>query len=53
LRIGSGAKIGAQSGVMRDIEPGEAVGGSPAVPMTEWLRAHAMLRRMAHKKDRG
>jgi UDP-3-O-[3-hydroxymyristoyl] glucosamine N-acyltransferase len=53
LRIGNGAKIAAQSGVMRDIAPGEAVGGSPAVPMTEWLRAHAMLRRMALKKDRG
>jgi UDP-3-O-[3-hydroxymyristoyl] glucosamine N-acyltransferase len=53
LRIGDGAKIAAQSGVTRDVAPGEAVGGSPAVPYTEWLRTHAMLRRMAHKKDKG
>jgi UDP-3-O-[3-hydroxymyristoyl] glucosamine N-acyltransferase len=53
LRIGSGARIGGQSGVTRDIDPGETVGGSPAVPMTEWLRTHAMLRRMVLKKDRG
>lgn len=53
LRIGDGARIAAQSGVTRDVAPGEAVGGSPAVPMTEWLRTHAMLRRMALKKDRG
>lgn len=53
LRIGRGAKIGAQSGVMRDIGPKETVGGAPAVPITEWLRTHAMLRRMALKKDKG
>lgn len=53
LRIGDGARIAAQSGLTRDVAPGEAVGGSPAVPYTEWLRTHAMLRRMAPKKDTG
>jgi UDP-3-O-[3-hydroxymyristoyl] glucosamine N-acyltransferase len=53
LRIGDGAKIAAQSGPTRDVAPGNAVGGSPAVPYTEWLRTHAMLRRMAQKKDKG
>ena len=53
LRIGNGAKIAAQTGLTRDVAAGEAVGGSPAVPMMEWLRTHAMLRRMALKKDRG
>jgi UDP-3-O-[3-hydroxymyristoyl] glucosamine N-acyltransferase len=53
LRVGNGARIAAQTGVARDVAAGETVGGSPAVPMTEWLRTHAMLRRLAHKKDRG
>ncbi len=53
FRIGDGTTSAAQTGVARDVGAGETVGGSPAVPMTEWLRTHAMLRRMAQKKDRG
>ncbi len=52
LHIGAGARIAAQSGVMRDIEAGGTVGGSPAVPMTEWLRQSAILGQMARKKGR-
>ncbi len=52
LRIGAGARIAAQSGVMRDIEAGGTVGGSPAVPMSEWLRQAAALGKMARKKGR-
>lgn len=52
LRIGAGARIAAQSGVMRDIAPGGTVGGSPAVPMTEWLRYSAILGQLARKKGR-
>ena len=50
LKIGSGARIAAQSGVMRDIGQGETVGGSPAVPMADWLRQSAILGKMARKK---
>jgi UDP-3-O-[3-hydroxymyristoyl] glucosamine N-acyltransferase len=52
LRIGAGARIAAQSGVMRDIDAGGTVGGSPAVPMTEWLRQAAVLGQLARKKGR-
>jgi UDP-3-O-[3-hydroxymyristoyl] glucosamine N-acyltransferase len=51
LKIGMGAKIAAQAGVMRDIGPGETVGGSPAVPMADWLRQSALLGKMARKKS--
>lgn len=51
LKIGSGARLGAQSGVMRDVKPGETVGGSPAVPMKDWLRQSALLQRMVKRKD--
>lgn len=52
LKIGAGAKIGAQSGVMRDVAAGETVGGSPAVPMLQWLRQSVALGQMAQKKGR-
>lgn len=52
LQIGSGARIGAQAGVMRDIPAGETVGGSPAVPMTQWLRQSAEVSRLVRKKGR-
>jgi UDP-3-O-[3-hydroxymyristoyl] glucosamine N-acyltransferase len=50
LHIGAGARIAGQSGVMRDIEPGGTVGGSPAVPMADWLRQSALIGQMARKK---
>jgi UDP-3-O-[3-hydroxymyristoyl] glucosamine N-acyltransferase len=43
LKIGAGARIAAQSGVMRDVPAGTEVGGSPAVPMKQWLRQVATL----------
>lgn len=50
LRIGNGVRIAAQSGLMRDVEAGKTVGGSPAVPMRQWLRGVARLERLAMKK---
>jgi UDP-3-O-[3-hydroxymyristoyl] glucosamine N-acyltransferase len=46
LKIGDGAKIVAQAGVHRDVEPGGIVGGSPAVPVGEWRRQSAAIRRL-------
>jgi UDP-3-O-[3-hydroxymyristoyl] glucosamine N-acyltransferase len=51
LTIGSGARIGAKAGLMRDVPPGETVGGSPAVPFTSFMRQVAVLQRLARKKD--
>lgn len=49
LRVGKGAKIGAQSGVMRDVAPGSTIGGSPAKDMREWLKETAVLAKLAKK----
>jgi UDP-3-O-[3-hydroxymyristoyl] glucosamine N-acyltransferase len=49
LHIGDRAQVAAQSGVMSDVAAGEAVGGTPAWPLRETLRAFAALRRMAAK----
>jgi UDP-3-O-[3-hydroxymyristoyl] glucosamine N-acyltransferase len=50
LHIGTGARIAAKSGLMRDVPAGETVCGSPAVPLTEFMRQTAVLQRLAKKK---
>ena len=52
LRVGSGARIAAKSGIMRDVPAGETVCGSPAVPLTEFMRQTAVLQRLDKKKSR-
>jgi UDP-3-O-[3-hydroxymyristoyl] glucosamine N-acyltransferase len=47
LRIGQGAEIGAQAGVISDIVPGAKVLGSPAQPIRDFFRQIAMLKKMA------
>jgi UDP-3-O-[3-hydroxymyristoyl] glucosamine N-acyltransferase len=51
LHIGSGARIAAKSGLMRDVPAGETVCGSPAVPLSEFMRQTAVLQRLAKKKS--
>jgi UDP-3-O-[3-hydroxymyristoyl] glucosamine N-acyltransferase len=53
LSIGSGARIAAKSGLMRDVEPGATVCGSPAVPIGLFMKQVAVLQRLASKKDGG
>jgi UDP-3-O-[3-hydroxymyristoyl] glucosamine N-acyltransferase len=49
LRIGQGAQIGAQAGVIRDAPAGAALLGSPAQPRTEFFRQVATLKRIVQK----
>lgn len=49
LNIGSGAQVGAQSGVMRDIEPGAIVMGTPTVPFKDFMRQVAFLQKNSKK----
>ena len=44
--IGQGATIGARSGVMRDVPPGETQIGTPAYEVGETLRQVAALRKL-------
>jgi UDP-3-O-[3-hydroxymyristoyl] glucosamine N-acyltransferase len=46
LKIGTGARIGAMSGVMRDVPAGEEQLGLPAVPVKEFMRQVATLKRL-------
>lgn len=47
VHIGSRTRIGAQSGVMSNLEPGSVVVGSPARPTREVFREIATLRKLA------
>ena len=47
LTIGDGAQLAAQAGLMRDVPPGEKVGGSPARSVKDWLRESAALAKLA------
>jgi len=51
LRIGQGAEIGAQAGVMSDLDPGAKVLGSPAQPKKDVFRQIATLMKMAKKQE--
>lgn len=46
LTIGKGARIGAMAGVMRDVPAGEEQLGAPAVPLKEFMRQVATLKRL-------
>ena len=47
LRIGQGAEIGAQAGLISDVDPGAKVLGSPAQPRRDFFRQIATLKKMA------
>ena len=47
LKIGRGARIGAQAGVMADMPSGAEVLGSPAQPKRDFFRQVAALKQMA------
>jgi UDP-3-O-[3-hydroxymyristoyl] glucosamine N-acyltransferase len=52
LKIGMGAQIAAQSGLLSDVPAGQKWGGSPAVPMRDWLKSIVLLQKLT-KKDTG
>jgi UDP-3-O-[3-hydroxymyristoyl] glucosamine N-acyltransferase len=51
LRIGQGAEIGAQAGVISDMAPGASVLGSPAQPKQDFFRQIATLKRIAKREE--
>jgi UDP-3-O-[3-hydroxymyristoyl] glucosamine N-acyltransferase len=50
LKIGRGARVGAQAGVISDTAAGAEVVGSPAQPKRDFFRQVATLRRMAQRQ---
>jgi UDP-3-O-[3-hydroxymyristoyl] glucosamine N-acyltransferase len=52
VNIGSGARLAAQAGVMRDIPPGATHGGSPSKPIADYMREVATLERLTKGRKR-
>ncbi len=50
IKINDGAKVAGMSGVMRDVEPMQAVGGIPALPIKKWHKINSSLIRMVEEK---
>jgi UDP-3-O-[3-hydroxymyristoyl] glucosamine N-acyltransferase len=53
LKIGAKARIGAQAGVMRDVPAASDVLGSPAMPVREYFRNVAFLRKLVQRRPPG
>ncbi len=51
LTLGKGAQVAAASGVARDVPAGVRVGGTPAIPVKQFLRLHKTLERLAQRGD--
>lgn len=51
LKVGDHTRIAAQSGVMKDVTSGESIGGTPAVPVRDFLKQATYLKRLI--KDKG
>lgn len=51
LTVGKGAQVAAQSGVIRDVPPGETQMGTPALPMKQFMRHIATLNRLIKKEQ--
>lgn len=49
ITIHTGARVGAMSGVMRDVGPGEEVLGQPAIPSREFMRQIAAVKRLTKR----
>lgn len=52
LRIGRGAQVGAASGVIRDIPPGQKVLGTPAMPIRDFFRLVTIWQRLLKTKGK-
>ncbi len=51
ITVGTGARVAAKSGIVKDVAPGESVGGYPAVPLRQWHRQTFALLRLIGKKE--
>lgn len=51
LTIGPGVRLAARCAVTRDLQGGEAYGGTPAVPIRQWRRQVAAINRLGRRKD--
>ncbi len=51
LKIGTGAKIAGGSGVIKDVEPGKSVGGTPAMNIRDWHKSTLLIEKMVNESS--
>lgn len=51
IRIGKGSQLAGKAGVTQSLPPGSKVGGHPALPLNQWLRSHAILKKLLKPKE--
>jgi len=52
VTIGEGAQVAARAGVTRDVAPGISVGGTPAIPLHQAVRAYSMIQMLPELRRR-
>ena len=52
IKVGAGAQIAGGSHPKEDVPPGARMGGTPAMPLTEWARQLALLKRLTQREGR-
>jgi UDP-3-O-[3-hydroxymyristoyl] glucosamine N-acyltransferase len=52
IKIGRGAQIGGAAHPKEDVAPGARMGGTPAIPLAEWARQLAVLKRLTQRQGR-
>jgi UDP-3-O-[3-hydroxymyristoyl] glucosamine N-acyltransferase len=52
LNVGKGARVAAKSGAMRDVPPGQAVGGTPAMPLRDYFRLCTIWQRQLNARGK-
>jgi UDP-3-O-[3-hydroxymyristoyl] glucosamine N-acyltransferase len=52
IKVGSGAQIAGGSHAKDDVPAGARMGGTPAIPFTEWARQLAAIKRLTQKEGR-
>jgi UDP-3-O-[3-hydroxymyristoyl] glucosamine N-acyltransferase len=52
IKVGAGAMIAGGSHVKNDVPPGARMGGTPAVPLIEWARQLAAIKRLTQREGR-
>lgn len=51
IQIGQGSQLAGKAGVTQSLPPGSKVGGHPALPVNQWLRGHAVLKKLLKSKE--
>jgi UDP-3-O-[3-hydroxymyristoyl] glucosamine N-acyltransferase len=52
IKVGTGAQIAGASHPKEDVPSGARMGGTPAMPLTEWARQLALLKRLTQREGR-